>query len=226
MSENKPIAYDEDARWLLSDGLIFGRLGESNGKRGILLTLEMPGEMPDLLVEVIKKDAGSMTEFCTIARSRYVEHKAEQEAKGARKAHVQADRTPRPSRDTIETPERDTTVHVSDFGSCASRIAEISRRLFDMYAELGELERERDKLSDILEVLSAYEDDAKKLSSVPAAESGRARQGVDSTAREATLQQRGTGYASGSGAEPLEGSLEGSDLLPAPYTDAVDSSED
>lgn len=220
MSEQ--IAYDEDARWLQSDGLILGRIRQSKGKQGILLSLDMPGGMGELLVEVMKTDAGSMTQFCEMARGAYYERKAEQEAKALRAAAHKAIGTAKLVQSAVPAPQ-ETLDADFDLGSVGTKLLKIQTRLFDVYAEKGKLEREQDILLKIMEVLSAFENDAEKLPCIPEQESVEDGDGVGSQSREAPLQRSGEESL---GRQDREAALTALDSFPAPDSDPVDGSED
>lgn len=212
-------AYSEEAQWLQSDGKILTRLRKSQGKKGILLELDMPDGMGSLLVEVVKTDAGSMTQFCEMARGAYNERKAEQEAKASRKGNDDRHGASPAVQGAVPVPQ--TTVAIDlDLGSVGTKLLEVQTRLFDVLAEKGKLEREQDILLKILEVLSAYEDDAKELPCIREQESAGDGPGVGKKACEDSFQRRGETDTGGEDrATPIAS-------LPTPDTDAVDGSKD
>ena len=224
--------YDEGARWLLSDSQIIGRVQHGKHPQGVLLTLPMPyGE--DYVAAVEKLNAASMTQFCELARGEYNAWKGEQVAKASRTSRDSEARRGEPEV-SIPPAQESMAVNPLDLASVSERALAINTELFDVLGRVGELERERDLLSKIMEVLCASEDDEKAASSVQGAEIADKRKGepLDHPSCEEQLRSEGS--------EPLEyldkeelinvSSLEdacGKELeLAPPPADAVDSKED
>jgi hypothetical protein len=177
--------YSQEARWLLSDGAIMGKIQKGKGANGsVRLTLPMPYN-EDLVVDVAKLNAASMSQFCDMARREYDERKAEQEAKALRKASMR-DAGPGESGGGAARREEDVqgsqeTVGFDplDYQSVSNRLASLTAREEELSLELAQVVTDRLKLTKILEILDAPTDDEEELCSVPEEESGEQELGVD-----------------------------------------------
>jgi len=186
-----------DAEWLLSDGAIMGRIKRQGRPNGVTrLSLAIPLGDP-VVVDVAQVDAGSMIEFCNIARNTYDERKAEQAAAQVRSSERKAARDIESgggwvlSEEDIQAVKAPVELNVMDAKSVGQRIYDLDEAIVDLSAQLNLMAGERDKLMKVLEVLHAFEDDAKEPSGVQKEGSGEESEEVDSEPRPEELHRRG-----------------------------------
>jgi len=194
------LAFDEDARWLQSDGSIIGKVHRKPDPQGIRLTLDMPFGEPVVAV-LAKLDAGSMTQFCEIARETYNERKSEQIAQAERASRRVEERRAAESEEIVQAHETSVVVNPLDPSSIRSRLVEIGRQVAALSAGLKTLDAEGNVLCKILEVLDdASKDDEETDDGLPGAtvtshEREVKSRAVDKPTCEAQLQQTGEGSA-------------------------------
>jgi len=156
------LAYDEDARWLQSDGSIIGKVHRTKDPQGIRLSLDIPLGEPVVAV-VEKLNAASMTIFCNMARDAYNERKAEQIAtaeRGSRDAEERKGREELDYATPVQAVQTTVVVNPMDPESVSRRLIEIAQRVGDLSEEIRKLDTEGNVLLKILEVLSdAQKDD-------------------------------------------------------------------
>ena len=184
------VAYDEDCAWLDSDGQIIGKVRKSPHAQGVELRLEVPwGE--DVVAVAEKLNADSMSAFCQMARESYNEQKAEQEAQAYRKANERVRGEARDVASTIQAPEEVVVVDFMDPEAVAARVGYCAARRATLVAEISRLEQEEAKLIKIMEVLSAFENDAEELRSVPTQGEDEDSAGMDKYPRPVEIQLGG-----------------------------------
>ena len=211
---NDRVAMGKDARWLLSDGQIIGKTTFAPHAHGVLMTLEIPEDDTPLQVAFKKKDVNSMTQFCEMARGRFNERKAEQEAKAARAANQRMFMEAEPVGDTagpteaLPVPEASVLLDLSSYASVTDRLAEVSAAYVDSVKRTDALVQEMKKLAKIQEVLSAFEDDGEELPSVHGQEEGEVPIPMDKSPREHEV------HAGGEGDTVSEGQIWGLESLP------------
>ncbi len=194
MSEK--IAYDENARWLLSDSQILGRIKKAPHEKGLLVSLTMPwGEEFEAIIE--KLNAASATQFCELARSSYSEWKASQAAAQERQsASIEDSRKQRESSETSHACEVTVPTHeegleggLLDPERIAQEIDRLNAVLADREYETAKLYTHRQKL---MRVLNALEDASPAVHSVSGEEDEGYTDAVDSDSRKSEAKPSGT----------------------------------
>lgn len=159
--------YDDEARWLLSDGQILGKVRKAPHKGNIRLTLAMPyGE--DLVVDVEKFNAASASQFCEIARSQYNEWKASKAAKETRIDDLPPE--PAPTAPSVQASQAPVAINPFDPEAISARLADINRRIADLCEERRGLEKEKFMLDKFMEIINASETIGQTVPSVPTEE--------------------------------------------------------
>ena len=194
----------KEARWLLSDGQIIGKTSFSPHEHGVLMVLDIPGDEEPLQVAFKEKDLNSMSQFCEMARERFNERQAEQEAKAARAANARLFAEAESADDQQPTEalpvfEASVQVDALDSQAVADRLAEVSAAYYDTVERTGELVREMQKLVKIQEVLRAFENDGEELQGVPIEEEGQVSEHMDKSPREHEVHAGGEGDTVGEG---------------------------
>ena len=169
---DKPKIDNEDA-WLLSDGQVWGRTLRGVHKQGTMCKLDLPGEQ---VLQVVfehaphsKINAGQVTQWCDMARGAYHERKAEQAAKKASAIFTrQADseQTMDAVVGDIETLKGSVFSGVLTRESILQRVGELTTQINAYRAKAESLERERNQLRRVAEVLDAPEDNDTKCDTV------------------------------------------------------------
>ncbi len=145
-------AYDEDARWLLSDGNIIGKVHRKPDPQGIRLMLDMPFGEPVVAV-VEKLNAAAMSTFCEIARGAYGERKAEQAAQAERGSRANEERKQAEREEAVQDTETSVVVDPLDPESIRARISELLAREQRLVDDLAAVVKERNKWTSIWRVV-------------------------------------------------------------------------
>ena len=205
--------YDDDARWLQSDGNIVGKVHRKPDPQGIRLTLDMPDGEPVVAV-VEKLNAASMSQFCEIARGEYHERKAEQASKEERASRSNEERKGRTSaglQKVVQGAQTSVVISPLDPSSIRSRLSEISSRVIRLDKETKALNIEGTMLVKILEVLDdAQVDDeetAGRLQTAEVTPQEREDEGGDVDIPSCEAQLLETGEAGTVESDPGLGSL-------------------
>jgi len=197
------LGYDEDARWLQSDGSIIGKIRRTPDPQGIRLSLDMPFGEPVVAI-VAKLNASSMTQYCDLVRGTYNERKAEQAAKAQRASREAEERKGQDAtgrEETVQTVQASVVVDPMDPESISRRLLEIAKRVGALSAEVKALDAEGNVLYKILEVLENAQTDDEETNgclqtTTPSPNKGEgAESGVDIPSCEAQLYSPGEASA-------------------------------
>jgi len=175
-------SFSDNAQWLRSDGAILGKVMKGPHAQGVLLTLPMP-EGDDLEIAVTKMDAGTIAQFCELAREEYHERKA---SKASQRLRQKDSSGAGPRREeSVPAPEEGVGVNLTDKAGVSERISFLRNRESDLLKEIGNCARECKLLEDILEVLNAQKDNDEKLSGVAGQGTRQDKSRVDTETRQA-----------------------------------------
>ena len=163
---DKPKIDNEDS-WLLSDGQLWARTQSTPNKKGILLSVEMPWGLA-FKAQVEKLSAATVTEFCDLARGCYYARKEEQAAAKARAASERAIPVePGVSSEIVQGREASLSPLNLDPESILQRVDQLDDEACALRARLIAVNKERDQLQRIVEVLDAPENNAKEPEDIP-----------------------------------------------------------